>query len=112
VQVRKLEAQFKGGRNTRIEENHLLKQIKDLEKSRGQVLSVEDSNLKRKLKDIFNEKKPLRDIDSEIHYLEKDLQHYTSSVAHLSPSIDRLRTQRYKKVSFKLYPSNFILQFN
>lgn len=29
-EVRKLEAQIKGGRNTRAEENHLLKQLKDL----------------------------------------------------------------------------------
>lgn len=56
MQVKKLEAQIKGGRNKLAEENHMLKQIKDPEKSRGQLLSLEYWNLKRKLKDIWKEK--------------------------------------------------------
>jgi hypothetical protein len=47
----------------------LLKQIKDLDRSRGQILSIEDWNLKRKLKDISNEKNELRDIDVEMFKL-------------------------------------------
>ena len=105
VQVRKLEAQIKVGRNTRAEENHLLKQLKDLERSRGQNLSIEDWNLKRKLKDIWNAKKELRELDFEISSLENDLQYYRNWMDEVYPSLQQLRKQRYQNVSFLLNSS-------
>lgn len=100
VQVRKLEAQIKGGRNTRAEENHLLKQLKDLERSRGQNLSIEDWNLKRKLKEIWNVKKELRELDFEISSLDNDIQYYSNRIGEVYPSLQQLRKQRYQNVSF------------
>jgi len=100
VQLRKLKTEFMDGNHRRIEENHLRKQIKDLDNSRGQTLSIEDFNLKRKLKDISNsnEKKELRDIDSQIFAMEKDLKHYSQIIDQAYPYLQQLRMQRYKNV--------------
>jgi uncharacterized coiled-coil DUF342 family protein len=99
-ELRKLKTEFMDGNYRRIEENHLRKQIKDLDNSRGQILSIEDFNLKRKLKDISNsnEKKELRDIDSQIFAMEKDLKHYSQIIDQAYPYLQQLRMQRYKNV--------------
>ena len=98
--MRKLEFLVKEGRNTKAEENHFLKEIKDLERSRGQILSLEDFNLKMKLKEIWNEKQELRDIDSQIRSLENDLQYYKHSMEEDYTHLQQLRHHRYQNVRF------------
>ena len=50
------------GRTSTQEDNHLLKKRKDLDRSRGTILSLEDWNLNKRLKDIHDEKKELTEI--------------------------------------------------
>lgn len=59
-------------------------------------MSIEDWNLKRKLKEIWNVKKELRELDIEISSLENDFQYYSNRMDEVYPSLQQIRKQRYQ----------------
>jgi len=73
--------------------------MRELEESRGTVLSLEDAKLNRRSKQIRDEKKELRDMEHEISALQNERDSYTQYMDEASPHLHQLRYQNVRYIS-------------